>query len=405
VQSEFLLLNDYDDETCSTSILHPSQLLDTIIDIKQAGSNTRKIYSPNLPDNARVYTYNFDTNQVELDSILAVEHIVGEFDEYQLSSYKTIPVRLTSYDQIKTNASVLTPNPKFTPCNKLGNHSKLLLQVERYNNLADVDDIAMVASDESGEIEIPMTYDIGVLFGYWIGNGTVRKKQGVKHIEIIPANDIDESLILAIIEKWFPDSYLVTNILVLGTKRIIDIEDELLANWLETSHGILQNKQLPSIYYSAPSEYIEGIFRGVILASSRLSVNKYKNVLYCTVASRSELLVSQLIELLSLHLSIPASKSKFKMSGSDKYLYIVNIRVTDTTNELLNLSIDDDMIKFIPKANATHLNQYDDLITIMRPKLELLGKTTETYMFRLKNNNNIIGLNGLIYKSHVGLRL
>jgi len=405
MQTEFLLLNDSTDNLCLTSILHPSQLLNDIIDIKQSGANTRKIYTPDLPDNARAYTYNFETHQVELDTILAVEHVIGEFDSYTLKSYKTSPVQLTNYDQIKTNTSRLEPNPKFTPCSKLGSYTKLLLQVDKYSNVANVDDCVIVASDDDSEIEIPMTYDIGVFIGAWLGNGTIRKRAGNKFIEVITNNEDVKQIVLNILQNWFPDSYEVTTIRNNGNKDIIVIEDGLLADWLDITHGIMHNKQIPSVYYSAPDEFINGLVCGLIKSTSKLSINKYKNVLYCTIASKSKLLIKQIIELLTLYMSVPASESEFQIKDTQKFLYIANIRVTDEVQGILNLEVPDDYVKFIPKSNTSRLNGYNDLITIMRPKLELNGKVSETFMFRMKNNNNIIGMNGLIYKAHIGLRL
>jgi len=186
-------------------------------------------------------------------------------------------------------------------------------------------------------------------------------------------------------------------------RTIIIITDKSFLEWFTTTHCSGEDLQFPSQYYSAPEEYINGIIYGITQSAGRKSINRNKNVIYFTIITKSKLLSNQLNELMFLYLNISAHTSSFV--SKDRPLYISNIRMSDYVCDVFGIDVTDDEKKCIPPSSVYELEDYADLDTILSTNVKKLGKTHETYRFHLKNNNSIIGLNGLIYKSETGIHL
>jgi len=400
--NEFLMLEDCYDTMCPTSIIHPSQLLNDVMGVKQVGNTTHRLYSPQLGDNCRVYTYNFETKQVELDTILAVDHIIGDFDLFEVSSYRTPPVKVTSHDKLAMGNKGARFSCSFGSCNKMSR--KLLLQAIKYNNLPSIEEGMCMWYDNNGEdIDINMDSDTGILIGYILGSGGVNLFRDEEQIVIYPKTANDRDIVLDIIEDKFNNKLehkLITN----GKNReIIIITDTDFIDWFKTTHSTGEDLQLPSQYYSAPEEYINGIIYGMTQSSGKKSINSNKNVMYFTVIAKSQKMIDQFNELLFLYLNISAHTSSFKTN--ERSLFISNIRVNDYVCDVLGIMITDDEKKFIPPTTVYELEEYSDLESILSVRVKNAGKVHETYRLHLKNNNAIIGLNGLIYKTELGIHM
>jgi len=395
--NELLILNDCYDDTCPTSIIKIPELMGDIIGVKQVGNITHRLYSPVVKDNARVYTYNFETKQVELDTIIAIDHIIGDFDLFELSSYKSSPVQLTNYEQIMIGRKYPNFKSYFCSCNKL--FRKLVLQAVNYNILP-MEEFSMWFDNNGEDVDIPMNSNIGILIGYILGSGGVVDYNECEQIAIYPKTADDTNIVLNILSEYLPS---VDVTVINGRKTIIAITNKPFIDWFKASHGKGNNMQFPSQYYAAPSDYIVGIIYGLIQTAGKISINHRKNVMYYTIISKSKLFADQLNELLFLYLNISSHSSSFTANNIE--YYISNIRVIDEVVEKLGIEITEDQQKFIPSNSKYAPDDYEDLEAILSVRVNKIGKTHETYRLHLKNNNTVIGLNGLIYKAEPGLHL
>jgi len=372
--------------------------MDEIIDIKTIGNITSKTFKPNLSENLRVYSYNFRTNKVELDEIVAVEQITGNFQTCELSTYKTVPMIMPSQDRIATVDRTLGYKLKFSTTKELLNTKGLaVLQIENYSSKCD-EEISFNISNDSDELDIPMNFDMGVLIGHWLGIGKVYNDS----VCFLPSSEAHATVIMDMLTINFPNHMdNVEKRYNKWDKIEITVTIPIFTDWIVATHGEAENKQLPVQYYSANKQFIDGLFYGLLMSTGRYSINNHKKVSYFTLSSISKTLTTHIIELLNLYESIHANLSEFTIEKTGKHLFLANIRVTsDVIDKLPITSFSGDIPEeYIPKSNRHTLKADDNLIVITRMTIKQVEDQNSDYIIHLKNNGNIIALNGVIHQA------
>jgi len=399
---EFFTILDNEDTTFQTGIFTPSQILGDIIDTKTDGSHLIKIYKPDLPDNHRVYTYNFKTQQVELDEIVAIECISGEHTQCELSTYKTTPVQICCSDNIASVDRTAGYKLKFSNSSDLLNTKGVaVLQVENYTSRSNNDDELSLGTSE--DWAIPMTFDGGLLIGHWLGLGRVEEYNDHEQVSFYPKNEDDENIIVAILNSTFPgcEELIYTLPQKRGGDKIV-FEHPEFAEWLRASHGEAESKEIPLTYYSAPTEFISGVFYGLMMTVGRFSLNHRKKVMYYTFSSISEMLTRQIIELLNIYASTHAKLTDFVIEKTQRELFLANIRVTEDVLENLSISsfVDGELDpEYIPKANRHTLKKDDNVMVITRMTIKPIDNCENNYLLHLKNSSSIIGTTGIVHQA------
>jgi len=398
---EFFTILDNDDPTIPTGVFSPGQILGDIIDTKTDGKSLSKIYKPNLPENHRVYTYNFKKQCVETDEIVAIEHVIGEHTQCELSTYKTTPIQLCCSDNIASVDRTAGYKLKFSNSSDLLNVKGLaVLQVENYVSRCEDDDMSLSISEDHA---LPMTFDGGLLIGHWLGLGQIETFNDEDQVVFHPKHDTDKDIILSILGNMFPDNedLIYTKSQKRGPDRIV-FNNPVFASWLRDSHGESEQKELPMAYYSAPTEFISGVFYGLMMTVGRFSLNHRKKVMYYTFSSISEILTRQIIELLNVYASTHAKLTDFIIEKTQRQLFLANIRITEDVLENLSISsfVDGDIDpEYIPKANRHALKKDDNVMVITRMTIKQVDGNEDDYIIHLRNSSSIIGTTGLVHQA------